>query len=558
MCSVLGEHLFDDERRGGNEYKRWEMMGSERATKWVSALDNVLLCEAFLRSDNITKRELDLYRKFLPMHLDTIFEAVARCDGDGMKLPKLHGRLHGPLDIENYGPATGFDTEAGEHGHIQSGKAHTHKTQKRAYLQDEQQAKQYADWVVLDTCSRAIEDGLKECRRKVGKEKSISLFQGNDYVFHRGCEGVTAGLYKSKRGKRTKTPANWREGNDNEQLQKDVEKFLARVVKCSASEEFRLFNSYHPTEDQIYRAQPGKVTHKGYKWGWMDWAHVLIEGQEEVAQLVCFLEVPMVVEDYKNKNEGSWVERETRTNKFVVLNRSRQGQLNDTNLVYQDHCKLISHVTKLAPRDTPDHLVAQRLIYTIVPVERIKSPCICVPNITPHRTTHIQRSKQDYNYKNGDNVVSRHKFLHLLPRRAKEWKSLFVEKMENAVFQFDNCKEEEGTEISDEGSNGEGEGSEMDGEEEEKSTQKWKRLSGEKIKERIRDRVEWRKALGSKTMKMHRDREKRIAARQEARDKGKNTTEEGVASGQGRDGGSKRRKGSELERGKHQKRRTRK
>ena len=104
-------------------YKRLGHMGSNRVYGWITALENLLLCKAFMNSETITEKELRLFEEYTPRYLDLLCEACARTSGANMDLPKTHGKLHGGMDIRNWGPPQGTDSQAGEknpHLHLQA------------------------------------------------------------------------------------------------------------------------------------------------------------------------------------------------------------------------------------------------------------------------------------------------------------------------------------------------------------------------------------------------------------------------------------------------------
>ena len=328
MCSTVGEYMLAIPKQGAtkaNDYTRLGLMEPETMRAWVMAFDNMLLCEAFMKSDSLTNHEINLYKAFMPIYLDSIADAERRCNGDGLKLPKLHGRLHNALDIENYGPPKGFDTETGESGHIESGKKHAHKTQKRAWLQDAQQAKQYSIGLAINSSYAAMEMRRGGKRKRLQQESGlVSTLQGKDFQVWREEPG--SAIARGGRSSKLKLTiceceintkkwqrADWK---GNRQAQQDLERFFGNeIFPLSYSKSFQLYNSYHPREDTagdyagtIYRAQPGSTTLKGYDRGWMDWAWINIGGRDTMAHLICFVELTGVKEQ-KALSYGGMVEK---------------------------------------------------------------------------------------------------------------------------------------------------------------------------------------------------------------------------------------------------------
>jgi hypothetical protein len=460
MCSTVGDYMLSIPEPGAtkaNDYTRKGLMELDRMLAWVSALDNMLLCEAFMKDDALTKYELDLYKKYMPIYLDTIADAERRLEGDGLKLPKLHGRLHNAMDIENYGPAKGFDTETGECGHIEGGKKHAHKTQKRAWLQDEQQAKQYAIGVTINSSYAALElkRGTGNERRRKGQDNRIyKTLQGKDFHVWKEEPDQSAGggsrinkqkatICECNRNQKQGKRADW---HGNTQAQLDLEIFFAKkVFPLSDCNHFQIYNSYHPVDETgestgiIYRAEPGKTTQKGYNRGWMDWAWVNIGGNETMAHLICFVELTAMNEQ-KDLGWGGLIEKSDQPRKYAIINlRDTEKQMGKETLIYEDEGVLMHFITKLTkqgkdkrgrnkPKDpSRAHL---NLAYTAIPVEWISRPCICVPDIRPRRITGVSRTQQDF-AKGGELDIQRVDYIHV--PSPSTWKDLFVKKMEASL-----------------------------------------------------------------------------------------------------------------------------
>jgi hypothetical protein len=460
MCSTVGDYMLSIQKPGAtkaSEYTRKGLMELDRMLAWVRALDNMLLCEAFMKADALTKYEIDLYKDFMPIYLDTIADAERRSDGDGFKRPKLHGRLHNAMDIENYGPPKGFDTETGECGHIEGGKKHAHKTQKRSWLQDEQQAKQYSIGLTINSSYAALEyrRGTRRARKRKRRQDSVfKTFQGRDFRVWKEEPDPSIGsggrnnrpkstICECDRNQKKGNRANW---HGNKQAQLDLEYFFGReIFPLSNCSDFQLYNSYHPVDETgestgiIYRAEPGKTTQKGYDRGWMDWAWIDIGGVETMAHLICFVELT-AMKERKELSYGGVIEKSDQPRKYAVINlRDTEEQMGKETLIYEDECVLMHFITKLTkqakdkrgrnkPKDpSRAHL---NLVYTVIPIEWVRRPCICVPDIRPRRVTGMSRTQQDF-AKGGELDIQRVDYIHV--PAPSTWKDLFVKKMENTL-----------------------------------------------------------------------------------------------------------------------------
>ena len=437
MCSFLGEFLFGEKQT--KAYKCIGGLGDDRVGDWVNALDSMLLCERFTKSEEIPMDELMLFDRHLPLYLDSVSDAIQRGEGDGMKLPKVHGRRHSTMDITNYGSALHHDSEVGELSHIEGAKRFSDQTQKRAEVLDEQQAKLYAAGVTADACYNSYQaDAVTFIG--TGKRRKQPILQGKSFLMINSKIHYTRG---QTNGGETHMEANWKFYNNEK---KGVEKLLAKtVLPLCGTDRLQLFNSYHPRNEDgmttgvIYRAEPCRRTTTKHRHdiGWLDWAVVQVEDDgepAEVAQIVCFLELPRVAEDCWDEHTGSRLERCDRSRACAVITRSdgvidkNTGQVQ--NPVLADDSQLVHRVTKRYKGAV--HSAHRNLLYAVVPANRIKGPCTCVPDILPE-----SGGQTDQRYKVGTNIqVSKVDFFYFPPEIC--WKDLFVTKMRQEIARLED------------------------------------------------------------------------------------------------------------------------
>ena len=471
LNSTVGEFLFmdpatADEKADGVVYKRLGHIGNDRVNNWITALENLLLCKAFMDSHTITSGELDLFQEYMPRFLDLLCEACARTEGANMDLPKTHGKLHTADDIRNWGPLPGCDSQAGEKNHIYTAKQQYHKTQKRTDTTDEQISKNYAETVAIDGAYISLINTICPVRKMDRWRGGFKSFRGcSSYFLGNSKEsGRPAGIYKFANGKAKGDQVKESVDSDDEivykptgvlakwggvQLQKDVTKFLANTFgnwwADDHNREVTLWNSYHPKDkegSQFYRASPGKPTQRGWKEGWNDWAllNVLVdldsdsEGDDVEyelypAHLLCFVKI--------GKQEGSRGKTIRDSNggiippeggEYVVCHRS-MSKRKDNDLI-NEFGRILHRVTKQFDQKKDVSLASTNLIHYLYPVESISAPCICVPDVMPAETSgkdvQYQKSKQDYK-------LSRNLWWNrvefMLVADPKTWKDIYVEKM---------------------------------------------------------------------------------------------------------------------------------
>jgi len=438
-CSTLGDHWFSDFDAKFKEeaYTRMGYLGNARWKKWVLTLDNLCLVVKFLKSDSITKREVDMYRRFIPIYLDDYALALDRQDGNKMDILKIHSGLHIPDNIENLGPAVEWDTNVDEWLHISMGKSSAVRTQKRKIVFEYQCGKQYSDDTAVDSAYDELEHYMACCSRKRRKlthyprckgrafllredhgfcllreGRKLRSVYADDVSFDDSDDGSTSSLDSFLSGQPpVPLVAKWHDAA----LQNSIQKFFKKSVfpHCK-HQRFLVRNSYHPNSEQIYRAQPGKPTQAGYKGGWNDWAFVKYGGNEVPAHLLCFVEITGVTEAFTHRGTKVGVGGGTYAVCHLVT-KIKPSPIK--GLVEQ--CSLVKRATKDHTAKHPT-FAPQCLTLYLIPVADIVGPCICVPDIKP-----VAKGRDFI----GSRTVELDKVEFLMLELPKEWKRLLVKRM---------------------------------------------------------------------------------------------------------------------------------
>ena len=88
-----------------------------RSQLFIELLTNLLLMENFLKSKQFTKRQMNLYKVYLLLFMESYKLAVRRGIGMAMKFIKFHLPMHSYHDIRRFGPPMSWDSSTGESNH---------------------------------------------------------------------------------------------------------------------------------------------------------------------------------------------------------------------------------------------------------------------------------------------------------------------------------------------------------------------------------------------------------------------------------------------------------
>jgi len=472
VSSTCGEYLLGSPPNNADRSVDWtrrSLMGDDKIVEWATSFDDLLLADAFRRSKDVTEAEMKLYERYLPVYMDHIFFAMERVSGNGDKFPKAHGQMHYPMDHRNYGPAMNFDGMCGEENHKYWGKDQHNKTQKRSSVLEIQISKHTSIGCLLHVADKEL--NMTFSKKTLDEETchKYGIF-GCDYVYHKGgvpkiddasWQGELSGVqnliekegfykYSPRRvpddnGKMRQVlggeKADW---SNQLPLENKLKAFLKRVLAKSKWNQFKLRNSYRDANGVLYHAQPGLVTQTGYKNGWNDWAYLNMgqreDGSEKVfpCHLIAFVEINGLSEEgfvdpktgCEVKESGCYVVCHAMSERYKdsavhreVIAGSDEEELNE------QCCQLMRSFTKQYEGDLA-HNAHNRIVHYIYSVHRIRSPCICVPDIIPKSKPNRTGAQQDFMV---DTEVNVSLVEYILIPPPTQWKKLFVEKMNHYV-----------------------------------------------------------------------------------------------------------------------------
>ena len=241
-----------------------------RSQLFIELLTNLLLMENFLKSKQFTRRQMKLYKVYLPLFMDLYKLAVQRVIGMAMKFIKFHLPMHSYEDIRRFGPPMSWDSSTGESNHKDMKDPGRH-TQQNTINFDMQTAKRFAENTAI---RRAIyrENPPQSMLTNVSSHSHVARqtrmsYSGFNYVVTKD------GMTEKNPISRTKPwiPANW----PNSALQLRVLQLIwTNVLPHVPSGSMKVFTKLKWQDDgTIFRANPsyGKSGQSWHDWAEIDW-----------------------------------------------------------------------------------------------------------------------------------------------------------------------------------------------------------------------------------------------------------------------------------------------
>ena len=238
---------------------------------YIELLTNLLLVEYFLKVRSITRGEIRMYEKYMPLFLNSYKQVVNRVAGMGMNFVKFHLPLHSAEDIERFGPSMSFDGSNGESGHIPMKQA-GRNTQKNTRTFEAQTARQHTQNLMIDRACRQLKPPPSLLPVEAIVKRGVmqpGMFRGFSYYVTKDGMFVQQ-IYTKK----TKDPvmAIW----PDDALRKRVETLIVtQVVPFVPSGSVKLFTELKWTKaGTIFRANPsyGKDNKPWHDWAEIDWS----------------------------------------------------------------------------------------------------------------------------------------------------------------------------------------------------------------------------------------------------------------------------------------------
>jgi len=459
VSSTLGDHWFPDfnAKFKKDAYTRMGLLGDDKWKKWALNLDNLCLVVKFLKSDSVTKGEVDMYRRFFPLYMDDYADALDRQTGNGVGLLKTHSGVHIPYDMETYGCTREIDVNVDEGLHIPEGKESASRTQFRRPTFEYQCGKQYSADISVNSAYDEL--GLTlACygSQRTGK-RTYPCFMGRAFIIQ-----YRHGVCLLRKGRKMRlvygpnVAADYNDDSDSDddddseeldlrghnpppvplkatwgdkQLQNSIMRLFNKEVFPNCDDHrFLMRNSYHPHSKQIYRAQPGTPTQTGYQGGWNDWAFVNYGGNEVPAHLLCFVDITGVHTEFSYR--GTTVG--TGDHKFAVCHLVTEREPTPIPGL-AEQVSILQRVTKDYRAGIHVAYAKDNLLLYLIPVEAIRGPCICVPDVKP-----VAKGRDFV----GSRDVELDKVEYLMLALPETWKELLVKRMKKRGCDKDPTKEE--------------------------------------------------------------------------------------------------------------------
>ena len=260
--------------------------------KWdelVQTTTFLLLIENFFRDDMVRRSHIRRLKITLPCMLQLFKVTIDRKTGVGMDFVKMHLPLHMIHDIERFGPAPGFDSATGEHGHIFfKNAAERSQKNKKTFLT--QTATESENRRVIQKAMERIQeeddrynvnDRMKE--GILGKHYYVNdkgmFMDGNKHRKHYELHPVKIDLTE-RRQPNKRVEARWADRN----LQDRITQLIQEHVLPNVTEERIFLYTVCDRQDKVnpaywskFRADPDYKSGIPTKSVWHDWVYVSYE-----------------------------------------------------------------------------------------------------------------------------------------------------------------------------------------------------------------------------------------------------------------------------------------
>ena len=244
---------------------------SECVERLVEVIESLLLFEHFLSEPQVTKRDVNLVRKYVPEMLKDFYDIINRKDGLGINLIKFHLPLHLYDDLNRFGPAVVFWGKTGETNHKSYKEAAKH-TQMNSSNLEIQTAKHVTEGYIVNRAKREFRaEHISPVVSPTGEEitsdptaecEAACWYIDEDDMFN----------IKKKKKNDPPTTAQWAD----HRLKMEVTSFIQdNIMPHLTTKKVVLFRTVvrkDGSTSERYRADPNYKT--GYNSGWHDWSRV--------------------------------------------------------------------------------------------------------------------------------------------------------------------------------------------------------------------------------------------------------------------------------------------
>ena len=268
FCSARGSHFE-------------QLMGGTRLSNFVLVESLMLLIENFQRTKSFPSGLRKRLQKFMPLFLDFYKTAVNRTSGKGLDIIKFHLPLHLAEDLKRFGPATSYDSSAGESNH-KLYKSDCKRTSRNTDSSEFQVGHRQHERYVM------ARDAYEQRPPTINDPPAQHLSEISPRGLYLLCD--KEGLWDPKRGRKTIPARRWPDLS----LMLSVEAFIWNHLQSALRCGDICVHSSCRVGDTLYRADPFWKADASTKFGWHDWAFVSWPAWSShpfPARIVCFLEL---------------------------------------------------------------------------------------------------------------------------------------------------------------------------------------------------------------------------------------------------------------------------
>lgn len=366
-------------------------IGQPRFDLYMVVLSHLLMLENFFRSSTILKSDIKSLQKFIPIFLSLYKMAVNRQEGVKMNFLKFHLLHHFANDLLRFGPASSFDSSAGESMH-KTYKDNARRTQKNTKTLDKQTAANHSVSTLLD---RAMRD-IHPTSTPSTTSSCSTIAKGAQWIAT--MDGIFD-ITKKQPPSNTSTSTNFRQPAvwADSIVQSLSEDLLKQKVLPGVPNKSVILKSQATVDGILYRADPGAKSHRH------DWVNVQWVDYDLIpARIIAFVELP--AKSILTGNTSVETERFKRVQQFqshtlMAIVQSLQaglyGEPNQRNQKYihknylaNQNSKLvrwseICHTSKTTRIGNVVEKNEVSILYLIPVVASFRSPVIAIPyNIT--------------------------------------------------------------------------------------------------------------------------------------------------------------------------------
>lgn len=251
-----------------------QYLGEGRTSKFIHVLELMLLLENFCYSESHLRRNVQLFKLFIPFLLNTLKETLQRKHGCGMKLIKFHLPNHFADDIIRFGSMLNFDSGIGESHHKTEAKKPAKNTQRRKINFEFQTATRQIENLAITLGKDSIS------KLEVADTKPESLDKWFRYIY---SEQTGLCHYLPQGNKELLKTCKWKDKS----FQNALTNICQSLIKKGYIKGKFEFFSQHNRDNLIFRGDPNYKSNDP----WHDWAEIMWEEGLIPSKLMIFWKI---------------------------------------------------------------------------------------------------------------------------------------------------------------------------------------------------------------------------------------------------------------------------